>query len=220
MKNNFFLYLCITVTSINTLYGSFDKKVMIGTVQFPKSVKNAQPMRIYCGGKIISSEVDTETRRLVFSLSEHKYKSYFYLLIAQPEHINFDLEDNTVKSLRLNPDSPYKFYTLEYVSHKDKNSTWIVKEVTLTTETKIPDETIILCYNPDYIDKLVGGSTIEFPKIMVRDDILNLVGSETALHEQSSKLLLSSLDYDALHQTISYSVKQELRFKTIIALER
>jgi hypothetical protein len=200
-------------------YAFVDKKMMVGIIQFPKAVQKIPSIRVYCGGKRILCEPDNETKRLVFSLSEKKYQTYFYLLIAK--EIDVQAEENTIQYLKIKPGEPYKLYALELVVNPHKNGVWVIKEVLLPSDTgRIPDETIIVYYDPAYFSGLSGGNEVEFPKLLVKNDIIDMVGSELELHDISNKMLVSSLRYDPLHEHIKYIVKQDFNLKKVIALER
>ena len=62
---------------------------------------------------------------------------------------------------------------------------------------------------------LEGGSSIQLPRIVIKDNVIELAGSESALADSSIKLLLSSLDTDAIHATITQEVKQDYQHKRV-----
>lgn len=210
-----FIFLALITSLTTALMGSMEKKLMVGSIQFPKAVQCLEGIRIWCGGKKIKSETDTEGKKVTFSLTTNKYQNYFYMLIT--EHPGSQMaEDNTIQYLKSHPHHAYKFYSLELLA----DATWRIKELKTSLETgRIPDDTIIVYYNPDYIEKVNGGNQIELPKIFLKNDIIALAGSEDRLHDQSIELLLSSLDFDTLHDTIKQTVKQDISLKTIVALD-
>src|SRR5581483_3730006 len=143
-----------------------------------------------------------------------RYITQFTLLITPS--FRFVTQDNTVLYRALEHGQPYKFYVLtlkEKVIHPENvvllgNSSkeptshyyWDVKEIPLSTyQARIPDDSIVICYNPDFVDAISGGNAVEFPSIKIKRNILNLVGSEAKLHENSIELVLASLDHDMLH---------------------
>ena len=104
--------------------------------------------------------------------------------------------------------------------HETTYSWYITESSDELDQGKIPDDTIIVCYDPEYVDKLEGGTNIDLPRIIIKDNILELVGSEDKLHELSTTLLLSSLDSDSMHSKIEHEVKQNnqtmlVAFKTM-----
>ena len=202
-----------------SLTANFEKKILVGSVQFPKNIQYMEDICIYYGGKKITTEVDKEGKRISFSLSEKKHRAIFYLLVVDCAQMSLQTtESNTVQYLKTIPNAPYKFYILELIDGYDKNekSFWRIKQTNLPTSRHIPDDTIIVCYNPDFIEKVDGGSEIEFPKIYIKENILALVGSDSLLHDQTVQALLSSIDYNALHSSIKHHVKQDIALKTII----
>lgn len=215
IKISFTLLTLIACLITSHIHGSVEKKVMVGSIQFPKTVEYLEGIRIWCGGKKIKSETDPEGKKVTFSLTTNKHQNYFYLLVT--EHPGSQMaEDNTIQYLKSHPLHAYKFYSLELLDH----GTWRIKELKISLETgRIPDDTIIVYYNPEYIEKVSGGNHIELPKIFLKNDIISLAGSQDRLRDQSIELLLSSLDFDTLHDTIKQTVKQDISLKTIVALD-
>ncbi len=79
--------------------------------------------------------------------------------------------------------------------------TWTIDPMALK-ENKIPDDALIVCYTPQYVERMEGGSSIQLPKIIIKDNVLELAGSESNLIDSSITLLLSSLDTDAIHANV------------------
>lgn len=205
-----------------------------GSIQFPHSLTNVPNLRIYQGGKKINtSEIDTKRKRLFFSISEQRYQTQFTLLITESFH--FKTEENAVQYLKISPEQPYKFFVLnlkERLIQSESNLSlsnqlkepqtyyyWDIKQMNLPFEDgRIPDTTIIVCYNPEYISHLKGGNIVELPTLYIKPNILNIVGSESKLHEQSVELLLASLDYDMMHVAPKQNIKPDYQAKTILAI--
>lgn len=205
-----------------------------GRIQFPESVRTLPDLRIYQGGKKISTaEIDAKSKRVFFTIPDERHQTRFTLLIT--ESFQFKTEDNVVHYLKLAHDQPYKFYAItlkeRLISTEGINTLtnqpkepitqyyWDVKEMRLPYEDgRIPDTTIIVCCNPDYIDYLQGGSVVELPTIYIKRNILSLVGSESKLHEKSVELLLASLDYDMMHVSVKQKIKPDYQAKTILAI--
>lgn len=217
------IFLVIHSIFFTTLSIAFnDKKLMVGSIQFPKAVQNKiEDIRIYCSGKKINTMVDQEGKKISFSLSEYKYRTFFYLLIIDCQAIGVEqTQENTIKYLKVLPNFPYKFYTLELIDYfdqkNDKGPSWRIKEARLQDDRRIPDDAIIVCCSPKFIAKIDGGSEIELPKIYIKENILDIVGSDNNLHDTSIEALLSSIDYDALHSSIKQHIRQDLALKTVI----
>lgn len=228
---NRFISLFICVASIISLqsYSFEPKSLFVGTMQFPTSLENVPPIRVYYAGRKITTETDNEGKRITFTIPETKRRSFFYVYIAP--QFDFCCTSNNIEYLKQTPSTPYKLYALELigipapagariVQGKKSHITyqWSVKEIELGDPTgKIPDDAIIVCFDPAYIQSFQGGNAIEFPRIVIKDDIAQLAGSEDKLHELSTRWLLAALNTDAIHDTIAPCVKQQVHSKTIIA---
>jgi hypothetical protein len=222
--------LFILAISLTPACHGYTKAVLMGTIKFPKDITSIDPIRIYCQGMIIPTETNNSTKTISFTLPfEEKRKTTFNLLIT--ENIAYErAEENTIRYLKISPHQSHKFYALELIKdnnqkiddftfahnakdEKKKNQEvtyhWRIDEQKIEGSGRIPDDTIIVYYKPEYVDKLEDGNSVELPYIIIKDDIVKLAGSEANLHEKSTSLLLSSLDLDALHAPIHQEVKQE-----------
>lgn len=204
-----------------TELSAYAKTLFVEKVVFPPSLEAIPPIRAFYAGRKISGEI--EGNNVTFSFPELR-RNFFYLLISH------DLEfcsPNAVTALRLKRNARYKLYALELAGVENKKRTktphfsytWNVKELLFPlVENRIPDDTVIVWYNPDFIQGLEGGNLIELPKIIIRPDILTFVGSEERLHRLSNAFLLSALNFDSIHDTISHEVAQTASPKTVLAL--
>ncbi len=199
------------------------------TIQFPYALHETPDIRAYCGGHIIKGNVDNKNKTLFFSIPEDRYKTTFTLLITNAHAIDCTATDNTIHHLKIDTKHSYKLYVLTLKerivtspsSTKEPRTEymWDSERITLSADdSRIPDNTIIVCYNPDFIDKIEGGNAVTLPTLYVKDNIISLLGSESKLHEKSIELLLSSLDYDAIHATIKHHVKPCYASKTVLTL--
>jgi len=217
------------------VWGNFiEKTIFSGAIQFPTCLKNIPDVRVYCAGRKISGEVDHETKKVTYAISDYKQRGFWFLMIAKD--IQWTSEENTIKYLRVDPNVAYKFYAIEHVlvpevvmENESKTAidftkksvpmrhTWIIKEVELPDSGQLPDDTIIVYYEPTWIDHLEGGNSFELPKIVVRPDIMTIAGSEEKLHQKSAQILITSLDLDAIHAAVRQEIKQFPNPKTIVA---
>lgn len=240
--NRFFCYevimkrllaLCMLLVSpIPNLFGQ--KTLFMGSIQFPQTLKHTPGVRIYYHGKKLMTEIDNDSKRILFTVPEQKQRTFFYLLVT-PE-VDFVCRDNNVEHLRLKSKTNHKLYALELVAEKTTpavntnsvtigkgapqktNYTWAVKEIAFFDQTgRIPDDALIICYDPQYINSFEGGSAIEFPKIIIRPDAIKLAGSEEKFQNQSTRWLLAALNTDMIHETMTQQVKFSSHPKTIIA---
>jgi len=216
-----------------------DTVLLMGAIQYPHLVDNVPMVRVYCGGNQIACDTNNETKKLTFSIPFKGLQSEFHILVA--ENIDWVMEEGLVKYLKVPSRIPYKLFLLQRV--KDDSSReilpeahsllktekskihycWSIKQDRLPETGRIPDDAIIVYEDPEYIAGLEGqaagqngASAYELPKLVMRTDLLEHVGSEKELHEHATKLLLSSLDYDAIHARVSQEVNHKA--KTIVAL--
>lgn len=216
------------------------QSLFIGTIQFPTILKKVPCLRIYYGGHKITGEPNDKTKQLIFSIPEIGEKmgqnKKFHLVIT--ESIQFEIEENTVKYVKIAPKQAYKCVEIEQIKHESMaphthspgefdgarlvipetkvSYTWRVTKKGLDEHGQLPDNAIVICLSPTYIDRIEGGSKAEFPRIIIKTDLLDIVGSEKKLHEEETELLLSAINSDALHSKINQEIKNQST-KTIIA---
>jgi hypothetical protein len=207
-----------------------EKSLFIGNIVFPGTLEMVPSIRIYYAGRKISCENDDYSKKVTFSIPEYKQRTFFFLLITP--HIEFASHENTVPFLKLKKGSPYKFFAMELVaqetpkkrkglggSETQRTYSWVIKPIDLSgVDGRIPDETIIVRYNPDFVTALEGGSMIEFPKIIINPDIIKFVGSEAKLHEYSNRWFLASLNTDTIHDTAHSEIRMAPQSKTVLAM--
>lgn len=226
IKKIVILLLCLLSSPCLHAYG-YGKSLFIGSIQFPSIVEVVPSIRVYYSGRKIMCETDELGKKITFSIPEYKQRTFFYLLIAPS--IEFGSHENTVPFLKLQKNCPYKFYGMELVKvetqdKKKKKSSpfeyaWIVRELNLCLpDDRIPDDTIIVRYHPDYVQSIEGGNMIEFPKITIRPDILKLTGSEAKLHDISNRWFLAALHTDTIHDPLQSEFFINPTTKTVLAM--
>lgn len=212
------------------------KTVYYGTIQFPMNLRTLPAIRIYYKGRRISGETNNDTKKASFNIVDENPQNSFHLLFT--EHLQFETEQseqggqsNVIKYLKVPENSHYKFYTLslannnpfleeaaENVSNKMR---WHIRKhgKAALHNGIIPDNTIIVCLDPDYVEKVEGGSTTTLPTIKIRSDIVTFVGSEEKIHEKSDELQLSLvMDCDAIHAAVQQEIRPKFERKMIVAL--
>lgn len=206
--------------------------LMVGTIQFPQSITTIPAIRVYsCGKKIPFQlcEVDHEAKQFMFRIPQITKNSQFYILVSQEIHFaaqahkNQCLKSNTIDHLKVLPNQAYSFYELTLTDTKDAldkiTPKWIIEKKELDKSTgKIPDETIIICYDPFCIDFLSGGSAFELPTITLKSNLIALLGSEKELQTLSNKMLISAIDSDTVHATIKPKYQQKTSSKSHVTL--
>lgn len=202
--------------------------LMLGIIQFPQTITTVPVPRVYYMGKTIPCESHEGEKKVTFDLPKNKHLHHFYLLIT--ESISYTLKNNetinelqTVDYIRVPDNQLYKMYELELttkrVTEDDQESFyyWAINEKQLDDDSqRIPDETIIVLYSPEYIETVMGGNTFELPSIVVKSDVVDLAGSEQQLYNKSIELQLASLNSDTIHAPLKHAIKQ-IGHRTLIA---
>lgn len=206
---------CLHANVIDPEFFFVDQGLTTGSVQFPKTVKHVPNIPMFCAGNKAKREIDHERKKIIFNVLVDKRTIAYYILICEritPQtHEGRDFE-NLVKYLQVQPNIPYKLYRVSLVAknfaqkcaseNKKNEFMWNIEEMELGTQGRLPDQTIIIHCNPDWIEGLEARSTMELPIIKIRPDILAYVGSEGMLHHHAAKLSLTSLDMDVIHAKI------------------
>jgi hypothetical protein len=217
------------ILSSSVLHASNLRMLYMGTIQFPRELQELPEVRMYhCGHKIKPEYHDTN-KYISFAIPGDRQRFYFDLIITPT--IGYKLhEHNTIRYLTIPPDQPYKWYRILLVkkvrSESKKGESvvspygWEIHKLFFGygSDRRIPDDAIIICYNPDFVEDLKGGNAIDLPTVLIKSNIVDLVGSEHSLHEKSIEMLLSSLDFNTLHATIEQEIHHVQ--KTIVAMTK
>ena len=177
----------------------------MASIQFPSTIKELPDIRAYFAGTKALCEKDDALHRLLFTISAERTMLKLYILVAENPSFHFD---ETVRYLKSKPNDAYKLWSVELMHKKqtevagskavggiklNKDESpyyWIIHEQTIDEKTgKIPDNTLVIKYNPKLVDHLEGGSSVELPKIMMASNILELVGSKEKLQDLSIAIL-------------------------------
>ncbi len=209
--------LMITLASPALAERPRSSTIYVASIQFPNDIQQVPNIQGFFGGYKISGEEDNDLHRVLFTISTERSMRKLYLLVVEKN--SFESEDNTIKYLKIKPTDSYKLWSLELM-HKNNtplmesktvggikfNSEekspyfWIIHEETVDEVTgKIPDNTLVVIYDPKFIDHLEGGSSVELPKMVISPNILQLVGSEQNLQDISTRYILSALDCRTIH---------------------
>ena len=165
----------------------------------------------------------------------HCIVSQFHILIV--EHIEFVTENNVVLYLKVPAIAPYRLYNVQRtktdINNQEKVTDcpsaqyrWVTEETQLLGTGRIPDNTIIICSNPAHIAEISGdlagsdkATAYDLPRIIIRPDLLQMVGSEEKLHDHADMLRLAAIDSDTIHswcQNMHSTANKKA--KTIVAL--
>lgn len=216
--------LCILTSSISAY------NLMLGTIQFPKTVKTVPNVRLYYSGKIVSGKVDKSDKSISFSIPKYSQNQMRYTLVVT-EELEFatpkgtESVNNIVEGIRIPHGNNYKMYTLLLVPRfsdepgtQQPNYHWRVlpDQVRLN---KIPDDALIVILDPNWIDTVEGENSFELPTIKLKPNIVELSGSSENFYDKSAQLLLTALDSDTIHGSVhsDENIKQEKNRITIAA---
>jgi len=194
--------------------------VAIGAVQFPQTVAAIPSICLYwCGRRIPDSfcVADDHGKRLTFKVQKDKAQRRFYMLVT--ESIRFvgsgaRSAGTTVDHLEVPAGQPYKLYVLalqpEASTQKGQAEQYrwkVTQELTLNDTRCVPDETLIVRWNPRYVTGVEGGTANELPSLMLAQDMIESFGSEEKLQKYAVELLLTSLDCNMFHAPMSQEIK-------------
>lgn len=234
--NKTLLSLIFSILATTATIG-YTRSLLMGTIQFPPAIKQIPAIRVYYGGKIISSNIhESGMPKVTFEVTRGKRQNRFYILVIETfdyqlkQTLESDWNQNTIDYLKITPDQPYKFYVLDLIQDTpelDQNNSmeilkhhtqnypstyhWEINDGELSQEGKVPDATIIVRYFPELIQGLKGGNNLELPTIVLRPDMVEHYGSEEKLYEDSIKLLLASIDSDTIHAPTKREIKSDHR---------
>jgi len=198
--------------------------LILGTIQFPNIISHMPIPRIYFAGKTIPCDVHKGEKKITFDLLKYKSTTEFYLLIT--ESITHVLKKNplivpmhTIDYITIPHEQTYKLYHLMLIEDPTQLDTYtwqIIPQLLSEHSSRLPDETIIVLYMPEYVQTVSGGNTLELPSIIIKSDVIDLAGSEDALLDQSIRLQMAGLNSDTIHSPLKQAIKQ-IGHRTLIA---
>jgi hypothetical protein len=217
--------LCILTSSINGY------NLMLGTIQFPKTMKTVPNVRIYYSGKIVSGKIDKSDKSISFSIPKYSQNQMRYTLLVT-ESIEFatpkatETPGNIIEHMRIPSGNDYKLYTLLLVprfsddpaAQSKPNYHWRILP-DQAHGNKIPDDALILILDPKWIETVEGENSFELPTIKLKPNVVELSGSAENFYDKSAQLLLAAIDSDTIHGSVhsDESIKQEKNRITIAA---
>jgi len=213
------------LTSATTrAYNPCVSPLILGSIQFPHTVSHMPVPRIYFAGKTIPCDVLKGEKKITFDLFKYKAMTHFYLLIT--ESIAHVLKKNpqiecmqTIDYITIPPYQSYKLYHLTLVEDQAQPETysWHIEPQLLNEHNRrLPDETIIVLYMPEYVQTVSGGNSLELPTIIMKPDIIDLAGSQDALIDQAITLQMAGLNSDTIHSPLKHAIKH-IGHRTLIA---
>ncbi len=204
---------------INENFSSFfgtTKSPLYGTIQFPKGVKMVPDIRIYHQGNRVTTSLHTDMKRIQYTVSLDQNDTFLRLLIT--DQLSFVAEHNVIKHLTVPKQATYKLYNLQmhatepmlcsfdgFANNKKNSGTkkWTIQEIPQGLKNRrVPDDAIIVCCSHTYVKSVEGGSSTSLPTIIMRPDLIAMLGSEKKLHNETNETVLTLLELDTLHTSV------------------
>jgi hypothetical protein len=180
--------------------------IRMGTIEFPRSLKSIPSYEIFYEGQKIPTEIDGN--KLLFTIPINRIQQRFFIIFM--EKPSFSMKEsgqcgqqNTVDYLMLNEGVVYRIFEL-----KPFGNSWLCEEYLLPDKLIVPDNTIFVYIPPLYIDTLVGGNRFELPRIVIKHNILELLGgSLEELQKKADELSIEAINFNALHVPVKETVR-------------
>jgi hypothetical protein len=219
--NNLLIRILIipAILVVFSLQAFIDRTIYFGSIQFPTTLERIPGIRIWHEGKILPVELDHGLAKLSFEVAVERGRASFYLVVT--DGITIEAQDNTIRYFRISPGASYKIYFIERVRLQVEGTLsyrWIVHEVHIPL-VRLPDDALIVYCPAHYVQEVVAStSSLELPKIVIKPDLIEQLGSPLALYDAFIKVQLQAINFDAMHDTIVKRVKVDASPKTIIAM--
>jgi len=157
---------------------------------------------------------------ITFEIPADSNQKQLYILITdmEPNPITQKTDDgtiiiNTFHHLELAHNANYRFFVFE----QSDDGSWNIHEESLPNEIIIPDQTVILLYLPELIEKIDGGLFSELPTIYIRP--LASLSDSTSLLEINDRILamhMGVINLNTIHSPIK-QLKHHHNKKILIA---
>jgi len=218
------LLVLLIFSPLTSKSGTHKTPLMLGSMQFPHTVHSLPVPCVYWMGKKIPCEVHEATKRVTFDFPKGNHIKDFFVLVT--ESIGYKLkkhkgqDQQTIDYINVMANQEYKLYKLSLTTQTDEHEQlsycWDIKQLSLDITRRIPDATIIVLSNPDYVENLEGGNELTLPTIQMKTDMIERAGSEQQLQEDAILLQLASIDSDTLHAPLKHVVKH-IGHRTLVA---
>jgi hypothetical protein len=170
---------------------------------------HSQGIKIYHGGMIIP--IENYGNKICFFIKNNTSEKRMFLLVVNPINLEYhfnksssSLFQNTVQNRTIATEKDYKLYVIS-----NRNGTWQINQDELNENRIIPDNALILCYDPSYISHLDVQNSID---IYIKNNI-----AEERLRNEEIIYLLNTLHTDPLyHQPTKYTVNYKLCKQVVV----
>lgn len=158
----------------------------------------SQGIKIYYGGSIVQSEQDDD--KISFFIKNTPQEKKIFLLVINPAHLEYNLKkgpsglfQNTIQSRTIIAEKDYKLYVIT-----STHGTWQIEECELNETRTIPDNTLIVFYNPDYISHLDLNLENSI-NMYIKNNVIDIADGIEQLWREEIKYLLDTLHTDPLY---------------------
>lgn len=214
INTNYTLLFAFWLMAIVFPIQSNQKRVFIGSLQFPRTITNPPMLPLFYKGEqidLISSPQELIPKKATYELHESAYCREFHILITE------DLQQpksNEIMALETSEQFPYKLFKIKLgiITKQPEDNpaqnyttqyTWQITELDNTASIQIPINTIIFFMNPNFVQLQnvvwqANDTVCKLPTIVFAEHL-----DEKTLHMTATKLLLSScINFRPLHKKV------------------
>lgn len=198
---------------------SKDPITLLGSIDYPQTFKGEHKLSVLYKGTIHSIDIQKGTEKKVargyYELYDSQTPRTLYIVVTEDLHIP---EQGAIKYLQTSSEYTYRVFKLKPVEHVQEERSalfasvendaadnsmlsWDIQELPAQEEQwRLPDATVVLFMNPDFIDHLetsVWDSSrpvVRVPRIVFKKDI-----PENTFVEVVNKMQLAMMNFKPFH---------------------
>jgi hypothetical protein len=209
-----------------------ESTLLLGTIQFPSSLKTIEAVPVIFRGTPLATQIDQSNKTVTFSLFRDQTQFNFNVLIAEPDSImpvylssKYHSEPSSLVAYqRIKTGHPYRFFVLTLIPEISKDPenrgkiiySWRWREDRLSAEYRIPDDALIIHAPPAWVAHLSQGSGFNFPTVCMSDDL----GSEEDVKKKWAQIAIAGLDIKPLQGRPQEQVTKLVGNTKVIAPQR
>jgi hypothetical protein len=187
----------------------------IGSLKFPKNIDSVPTLCGYYKGTrfCLNCAEISQTNKISFIIDESKSCTQIYLLFTSnivPSGLH-----NKIYGLKIPTNVSYALYELNKIAvckdNEECSYSWQIDEKTLSTNRIIPEKTIIILLQPEFIDSIQSirwnpeDHVVYLPSILISQKH----GLSDKLEKAAVTLQLASMDLNAIHAPIETKIKRD-----------
>lgn len=159
---------------------------------------HSQGIKIYHGGSVVQNQ--QYDNKISFFIRNVPQEKKIFLLVINPAHLEYNLKkgptglfQNTIQNRAVIAEKDYKLYVMTQAQ-----DAWHIEECELGESRIIPDNALIIFYNPDYISHL-DENTKNSINMYVKNNVVDIAHGIEELWREEIKYLLETLHTDPLY---------------------